>query len=175
MTEKFKSKISINGSKEQVFDSITDYKRIDSYTDAIRIAGRGSGVGTRVYFNLQKDVLDIPTNYTVKIEFIEYNRPELIRWEIVGDINANGSIELVEDSDYTDIIFDFKLNIKETNVGALPAPNVADTSQILEYIYPRIYEQASLIIKGIVEDVEGQSRDVDVEIMDLSSMFSDAI
>lgn len=175
MTEKLKSKISIRGSKEQVFDSITDYRKIDSYTDDIRIAGRGRGEGTRVYFKLSKDVLNIPTNYTTKIEFVEYNPPDQIEWKIIGDIDAKGSIRLTENSGHTDLILDFSLNLEKTDIGSLPAPDVADASQILEYIYPQVYEQASSIIKGVVTDIEGEPRDVNIEVINSSRMFSDIV
>lgn len=176
MTDSFKAEIEINGSKDSVFEAITDYRAIDSYTEAARIAGRGSGIGTRIYFRLSKDVLSIPTKYTVKIELTDYDSPDYIEWEIVEDIDAYGSIEITEISDNKSrLSVDFNVNIENSNIGALPAPTSANAEQIIEYIYPKMDKQTSGIIDGIVEDIEGDSRDVRVEFRDVSEVFSSVI
>lgn len=173
MTDSFTAEIEINGSKDSVFEAITDYRAINSYTDAARIAGRGSGVGTRIYFRLAKDVLSIPTKYTVKIELTEYDSPDYIEWEMVEDIDAYGNIKVTELSDdKSRLSINFNVNIENSNIGALPAPKSANAEQIIEYIYPKVDEQTSGIVDGIVEDIEGDSRDVRIEFKNVSEVFS---
>lgn len=169
MTETFTARIATDGDKQDVFESITDYRSIDSYTEGVRVAGRGSGVGTRVYFNLKQNILDIPTRYTVKLEFTDYEEPEYIEWEVIEDIDAHGTIRL-EDSDSrnTDICVDFSFDRSNSNLGALPLPNTQGMQEIFELIFSRIYGPVTDIVKGIISDIEGDTRELKIEFSDVS-------
>lgn len=172
MTEKFNAVIKTDGNKQEVFDTITDYRLIDSFTDGVRVAGRGQGVGTRVYFNLNKSELNIPTRYTVKLEFTDYNEPNMIEWEVVEDIDAYGTINLNDSEDrVTNISVDFVLDNSNSDLGALPVPSSQSFSEVLDLIFSRISTPVLDVVKGIVQDIEDKDRPVDIEFSEVTDGF----
>lgn len=163
----------IKADKQQVFNHITDYDRLDDYSDSVRVAVRGNGVGTRCYINIKKKVLEVPAEYTARVRFTGYEEPEVIEWRMQNDLDLNGKISLESNSDGCTMSLDFKLNVSNSDFNSLPAPNQAGFKEIAKYLYPKLEGTMNEFIRDLVTDIEGVERDVEIRIENISDDLED--
>ena len=163
----------IRASKKQVFDHITDYNKLGDYSDAVRVAVRGEGVGSRCYVNVKQKVLEIPAEYTARVRFTEYQEPDVIEWEMVNDLDLKGEITLESrQKKGCTLVLDFELNVDNSDFRGLPAPSQAGFTEIGKYLYPKLEGTMNDFIRDLVSDIEGHERDVEIRVENISDELS---
>lgn len=158
----------IKSDKQRVFDYITDYNRMDDYSDSVRVAVRGNGAGSRCYINIKKKVLEIPAEYTARVRFTEYEESNFIGWEMVEDLDLNGEISLNSTTDGCTMTLEVELDVSNSDLSSLPAPNQAGFEEITKNLYPKLEYTMNKFICDLVHDIEGSERDVKVRVESIS-------
>ena len=143
------------------------YARYSEYLERVDQHGDG-GPGTEydLHFAWWK------ISYTARSRVVDVEPPTRLDWTIVKDIDANGRW-LVEDvSDEappgrehaTRVRLQIQFFPGSADENAIDLPRFASLSWVIEKVKPLIQEEAERVVRRIVADIEGEDREVDLEI-----------
>jgi len=154
--------------RETVYDFLMDfsgYRRYSDYVKAIEAEGDG-GVGTEyaITFGWWK------VTYEARSRVVGLEPPERIDWTITKDLDAEGSwqVESVDPPDgrehATRVTIDVQFDPDSVSAGAIDLPRFVSVSWLVEKAIPLIVRQARSVLRGVVADLEGEPRDVDLVV-----------
>lgn len=154
--------------RDVVYEFLTDfpgYKKYSDYVKEIHQDGDGD-VGTEygITFGWWK------VTYLAKSRVVGLEPPERIDWEIVKDLDAHGSwlVESVEpppDREVaTRVTIDVRFDADSVGPDAIDLPRFVSVSWLIEKAEPLIVKQARSVLRGVVDDLEGEPRDVELEV-----------
>ena len=98
--------------------------------------------------------------------------PDRIDWRVIKDIDAAGfwSVEEVPEEAPPDcetasrVTFRVDFHPESVDSDTLNLPRFVSLSWVIERVKPKIESEAQRIVRRIVADLEGESRDVDLEV-----------
>lgn len=154
---------------EPIYDFLVDFPRyatLSEHLRDVRQLGDGSP-GTQYHLSFAWWKL----SYTAHSEVTGVEPPDRIDWKLTKDLDAHGSwlIEPLEDvPEEHDTASRVRLLIKfdphSAKKGALDLPRFVSLSWVIQKVKPLVQKEAEVIVRRLVADLEGQRRDVDLEI-----------
>ncbi|MFB6309427.1 MAG: type II toxin-antitoxin system RatA family toxin [Haloarculaceae archaeon] len=155
---------------EEIYEFLLDfpgYARFSKYLKEVRQRGDGSP-GTQ--YDLQFAWWKL--NYTAVSEVTAVERPERIDWKLVKDIDARGHWRLEPEPESAPDGEDHATRVRlvveyhpdSASPDAVDLPTLVSLGWVIEKVKPLVREEAERIVERIVADIEGQRREVELEI-----------
>jgi uncharacterized membrane protein len=155
---------------EEVYEFLLDfpgYAQYSEYLDRVTQDGDGSpGTNYDLVFSWWK------LSYTARSEVTDVSPPTRIDWRIVKDIDAEGYWAVEPDPDgvpgdvetASRVRFHVTFDPGSASDDAIDLPRLVSMDWVIQKVKPLIKKEATKIVERVVEDLEGQKRDVDLEI-----------
>lgn len=149
---------------EEVYEFLLDFPRYARYSKHLtEVRKHGDGTPGTEY---ELDLSWWKLTYTARSEVTELDSPRRIDWRIIKDLDAVG-YWLVEPRDSEEPETEVTLYIEYapgSADGALDLPRFVSLGWVVEKVKPKIQTEAERVVRRIVADLEGEPRDVDLEI-----------
>ncbi|MEF8843731.1 MAG: SRPBCC family protein [Haloarculaceae archaeon] len=155
---------------EDVYEFLIDFPRYARYSKHLTEVRQHGGGGPGTEYDLTFEWWKL--RYTARSRVDAVDPPDRIDWLIVKDIDAAGhwTVEEVpeeappdrETASRVGLRVDFRPETANSN--ALNLPVFVSLSWVIEKVKPRIQAEAERVVRRIVADLEGESRDVHLEI-----------
>lgn len=155
----------------EVYDFLLEfrgYAKYSEYLQAVRQSGDG-GAGTEYELEFAWWKLQ----YTARSEVLEVEPPNRIEWHLTKDIDAAGRW-LVEPIDgagmedpsqaKTEVTLVVEYAPGSADDGIIDLPRFVSLGWVIEKIKPKIRAEAERVVRRIITDVEGETRDVELRI-----------
>jgi hypothetical protein len=144
------------------------YARYSEYLDRVDQHGDGSpGTEYDLHFSWWK------LHYTARSRVVAAEPPDRLDWTVVKDIDARGrwlveepaGEEAPPDRDHaTRVRLQIQFFPDSADENAIDLPRFVSIGWVVEKVKPLIQEEAERVVRRIVADLEGEPRDVDLEI-----------
>ena len=166
---------------EEVYAFLLDFPRYANYSEYLRevrtVTGDG-GPGTRYALTFAWWKI----SYTARSEVTGVEPPERIDWEITKDIDAGGCwrvtpAETDEGDEATDeetadpsddapceVALEVEFDPGSASSDALDLPRLVSFDWVLKKAIPLIRSEAERVVERAVQDLEGSTRDVDLDV-----------
>lgn len=124
--------------------------------------------------------------YTARSRVTDVDPPERIDWRVVKDLDAAGrwKVEPVDDPEaarplagepaahhrpdgdhpVTRVTFTVEYRPESADPGGVDLPRFVSLDWVVEKVAPKIQTEAERVVRRIVEDLEGEDREVDLEV-----------
>jgi uncharacterized membrane protein len=157
------------------------YADYSEYLESVRQFGDG-GAGTEYALRFEWWKL----HYTARSAVTEVDPPRRIEWRILKDLDASGRwlIDPIGDADgspqgdaggsteggtdgsppRTEVTFVAEYAPGSADDGIVDLPRFVSLGWVVERIKPKIREEAERIVRRVVADLEGETRDVELRI-----------
>ena len=155
---------------EEAYDFLVDFPGYANYSkhlDRVERHGEG-GPGTEYDIHLEWWKL----SYVVRSEVTDFEPHERIGWRIVKDLNAHGEwlVEHVPDEAPPDretasqvrIVVEFDADSASSDM--LDLPRLVSLDWVIDKVKPLVLKEAERVVARIVEDLEGQQREVELTL-----------
>lgn len=159
----------VHVSPEVVYEFLIDFEGYAKYSDYVNtVHAKGDGeVGTQygIEFGWWK------ISYTSWSKVTNMVDQEAIEWEITKDMDAGGGwyidgIDVDECDDVPDdvneasrVTVNAEFDLSSTGPEALNLPMLVSFDWVIDKVKPVIFEEASIVLKRVVEDIEGERRE----------------
>jgi hypothetical protein len=153
---------------EEAYEFLVDfpgYARYSKYLEGVDQHGDGTpGTEYDLHFAWWK------LTYTARSRVMEAEPPERLDWQVIKDIDAKGRwlVERVDPPVGRENAVRVRLRIgffpDSADESAIDLPRFASLGWVIEKVKPLIQEEAERVVRRIVRDLEGESREVDLEI-----------
>ncbi|TKX55307.1 SRPBCC family protein [Halorubrum sp. SP3] len=170
---------------EEVYAFLLDFPRYANYSEYLRevrtVTGDG-GPGTRYALTFAWWKI----SYTARSEVTGVEPPERIDWEITKDIDAGGCWRVTPpggdesdgngadgtgdgDADATgddpcEVALEVQFDPGSASPDALDLPRLVSFDWVLKKAIPLIRDEAERVVERAVQDLEGSTRDVDLDV-----------
>ena len=168
---------------EDVYEFLLEfrgYADYSEYLESVRQFGDG-GAGTEYALRFEWWKL----HYTARSAVTEVDPPRRIEWRILKDLDASGRwlIDPIEDdgspqgdtggstergtdgsAPRTEVTFVAEYAPGSADDGIVDLPRFVSLGWVVERIKPKIREEAERIVRRVVADLEGETRDVELRI-----------
>jgi uncharacterized membrane protein len=157
---------------EDVYAFLLDFPQYANYSEYLRevrtLEGEG-GPGTRYALTFAWWKI----SYTAHSEVTGVEPPERIDWEITKDIDAGGCWRVTpaegdDSDDPTDDPCEVALEVEfdpgSASSDALDLPTLVSFDWVLKKAIPLIRGEAERVVERAVRDLEGSTRDVDLDV-----------
>lgn len=147
----------------EVYEFLLDFPGYAAYSEHLRnVESHGDGGPGTTYdmtFGWWK------VTYTVRSRVTDVEHPERIDFEIAHGIRANGEW-LVEpvDEETSRVRFVVRYGPDSVDDDAVSLPTLVSVDWVVERVEDRVREEAELIVERVVADLEGERRDVDLDV-----------
>lgn len=140
--------------------SFTNYAEYSEYLEDVEQYGDGR-VGTE--YELTASWWRI--SYRARTEVTEIEPPDRIEWRVIDAIDANGvwDVEPVEGG--TEVTLRIAFDASTADTGAVSLPRFVSVGWVIDRVKPLVYREAEAIVERIVADLEGEPREVDLDIV----------
>lgn len=153
---------------EEAYEFLVDfpgYARYSKYLERVDQHGDGSpGTEYDLHFAWWK------LSYTARSRVVDVAPPERLDWQVIKDLDARGRwlVEPVEPPADREHAVKVRLQIgffpDSADESAIDLPRFTSLSWVIEKAKPLIQEEAERVVRRIVSDLEGEHREVDLEI-----------
>jgi uncharacterized membrane protein len=150
---------------EEVYEfllSFENYANYSEYLTEVRTYGDGSpGTEYELDFSWWK------LGYTARSEVTGVDPPNRVDWRIVEDIDAVGSWRidgLEDDPPETQVTLSVEYSPGSADGDALNLPRFVSLGWVVEKVKPKIRSEAERVVRRIVADLEGEPRDVKLDV-----------
>ena len=152
------------------YEFLIDFPGYADYSEHLtRVDRRGDGgPGTNYDIHLQWWKL----NYVVRSEVTDLDPPDRIEWRIVEDLRAHGAWVVesapeaapddVEEASRVRLVIEFDADSASSDM--LDLPRFVSLGWVVDKVRPLVLSEAERVVKRIVEDLEGQRREVDLTL-----------
>lgn len=155
---------------EDVYEFLVDFPRYARYSkhlDEVNQHGDGSAKTlydlTFVWWKL---------SYTARSEVTELTPPERIDWQLVRHIDARGYWQVTPEPDSAPedrshasrVRFVVNFRPDSADSDAIQLPRFISMGWVIEKVTPKIREEAERVVRRVVADLEGEEREVTLEI-----------
>jgi len=156
--------------REEIYEFLVDFPQYAKYSEYLdEIYRHGDGQPETEYdltFSWWK------LSYTARSRVTSADPPERIDWELVRDLDASGywQVEPEPESAPKDeetasrVRFYVEFDPQSANTGAIDLPALTSLDWLISKVTPKIRAEAEGVVRRIVHDLEGQRRDVPLEI-----------
>jgi uncharacterized membrane protein len=155
---------------EEAYDFLVDFPGYANYSKHLeRVERHGEGgPGTEYDIHLSWWKL----SYVVRSEVTDFEPHERIGWRIVKDLNAHGEwlVENVseetppgrETASRVRIVVEFDADSASSDM--LDLPRLVSLDWVIDKVRPLVLKEAERVVARIVEDLEGQQREVELTL-----------
>jgi hypothetical protein len=158
-------------SAAEAYAFIHDFPRYANYSKYLQeVRQQGDGdIGTEYELEFEWWKL----RYVARSEVTATDPPNGLSWEIVKDLDANGdwTVEPIASTELPDgreeavrirLRVDFRPGSADRS--AIDLPRFVSLSWVIEKVKPLIQDEAERVVERIVRDLEGESREVTLDI-----------
>lgn len=150
---------------QDVYEFLLDFPRYGQYSNYLTDVRRfGDGTPDTEY---ELDFSWWKLTYTARSRVTAVEPPNRIDWRLVKDLDAVGQW-LVEPLDIDDPTTRVTLRVEyapeSANGDALDLPRFVSLSWVVQKVKPKIQTEAERVVRRIVTDLEGEPREVELEI-----------
>jgi len=151
----------------EVYDLLEDLERYDRYSKYLRRVRRATGdggAGTRYALEFAWWKL----TYTARSTVTDVDPPNRIDWRITKDIDANGHWlvdPIAGEEAVCDVEFRVNFDPDSADSGALDLPFGVSFDWVLAKAIPLFRSEAERVVERAVADLEGDSREVDLDVV----------
>ena len=147
--------------------SFTTYPRYTEHLEYVRKSGDG-GAGTRYDLRLSWWKL----RYTARSEVTEVTPPESLEWRLIKDVDAEGEWRVVpepesapaDEETASRIYFEAVYDPHSADRDAISLPRFVSMGWVIEKLRPRLLSEAERVVRRLVADIEGTTRDVELTV-----------
>lgn len=139
--------------------SFTTYAEYSPYLEEVRQFGEG-GIGTE--YELTASWWRI--EYRARTEVIAIDPPHRIEWRVLDAIDAHGVWIVEETEGGSRVTLRIAFDAASADTSAVSLPRFVSVGWVIDKIKPLVRREAKAIVERIVVDLEGQPREVDLEI-----------
>ncbi|GAB3694415.1 SRPBCC family protein [Halorubrum pallidum] len=154
---------TVYADPHEVYEFLLDFPRYVHYTEYLRdvrtTAGDG-GPGTRYALTFAWWKL----TYTAHSEVTDVEPPERIDWQITKDIDAGGCWRVTPSEESCVVALEVEFDPDSASADALDLPRLVSFDWVLKKAIPLIRTEAERVVQRAVRDLEGSTRDVDLEV-----------
>lgn len=149
-----------------VFEFLLDFVGYANYSDHLRQVERyGDGTpGTE--YELTFTWWKLTYTARSRVTAIEY--PHRIDWELLKDINAQGSwiVDEHESHNATTVTFYVEFDAGESDIDGqnINVPRFVSLSWVIARVKPLIQREATHIVREVIADLEGNPREVELTV-----------
>ena len=148
---------------EEVYEFLLDFPRYARYSEhltGVRQFGDGT-TGTEYALEFAWWKL----SYTARSRVTDAERPRRIDWRVVKDIDAVGHwrVDPLDDEE-TEVTLVVEYAPDSADDDALELPRFVSLEWVVEKVKPKVRAEAERVVRRIVADLEGERRDVTLEI-----------
>ncbi len=155
---------------EEMYEFLLDfpgYARYSEYIERVRQDGDGApGTHYDLVFSWWK------LTYTARSQVTGVDPPDRIDWRIVKDIDAAGYWRVDEVPEQAPegvetasrVVLHIEFDPSSASSDAVDLPRLVSLDWVVEKVKPLVEKEATNIVERVVRDIEGQRRDVDLEI-----------
>ncbi|TYT61403.1 SRPBCC family protein [Natrialba swarupiae] len=158
---------------EEVFPyvrSFTEYPRYTEHLKGVRVDGNGDAGSV---YDLQLAWWKL--TYTASSKVTAISPPESLEWRLVEDVDARGEwrVEPEPEAAPADaetasrIFFEALYDPHSADESAISLPRFVSIDRIVDRVRPRLVEEAETVVERLVEDIEGDRRDVELTIHEI--------
>ncbi|MFC3957203.1 type II toxin-antitoxin system RatA family toxin [Halovivax cerinus] len=160
----------VHRDPETVFGAVSDFTAYPQYApvlDSVEATGDG-GAGTRyeLAFSWWK------LSYTARSEVTAVEEPARLAWRLTADLDAGGEWRVdpepesapPDEQTASRLYFDVAYDPHTADTNAVSLPRFVSLDRVIGLVRPRLYEEAENVVRRLVADVEGESRDVDLTV-----------
>ena len=148
---------------KEVYEFLLDFPRYARYSEhltEVRQFGDGTpGTEYALEFAWWK------LSYTARSRVTDAERPRRIDWRVIEDIDAVGywRVDPLEDEE-TEVTLVVEYAPDSANDDAVDLPRFVSLEWVVRKVKPKIRAEAERVVRRIVADLEGERRDVTIEI-----------
>lgn len=156
---------------QAVYEFLLEFRGYASYSEYLRSVRQFGDGGTGTEYELEFAWWKL--RYTARSKVVSVDPPDRIEWELTKDIDAAGRwlVEPVEgdqpDSEVgpkTEVSLVVEYAPGSADDGIVDLPRFVSLGWIVEKIKPKIRAEAERIVRRVVADLEGETRDVELQI-----------
>jgi len=155
------------GEAYAFLENFPGYARYSKYLESVTQDGDGTP-GTRYDLHLAWWKL----SYTACSEVTGVDPPEQIDWKLVRDIHADGHWRVdpapeaaPPGEDHASCVrLSIRFDPDTADSGTLDLPRLVSLEWVIGKVKPLVQDEAERIVERIVADIEGEPREVDLEI-----------
>ena len=160
---------------EEVYEFLLDfpgYARYSKYLDDVRTVEGDGGPGTRYALRFAWWKI----TYTAHSRVTGVEPPERIDWEITKDIDAGGCWRVTPteqdhesdgdaaDSPVCEVALEVEFDPGSASPDALDLPRLVSFDWVVKKAVPLIRSEAERVVQRAVRDLEGSTRNVDLDV-----------
>jgi len=161
---------------EEVYDFLIDFPRYAKYSEYLEEVRRDGDDSPGTEYDLQFAWWKL--TYTARSTVTGVDRPERIDWKLIKDIDASGYWEVIpepesapedeDDASRVQFVVEYAPDSAESDAIDLPA--FASIDWLIEKVTPKIQAEAKQVVRRVVRDLEGQRREVTLEVHEAPSL-----
>ena len=139
-----------------------EYTRYSEYLREVRTLQGDGGPGTRYALTFAWWKL----TYTAHSRVTGVDPPERIDWQITKDIDASGCwrVTALDDPGTCEVALEVEFDPSSASPDALDLPRLVSFDWVLQKAIPLIKSEAEQVVERAVRDLEGSTRDIELDV-----------
>ncbi len=160
---------------DEAYEFLLDFPGYAEYTDYITDVTQdgdgGAGTGYEIEFSWWR------LSYTAETEVTNVDSPTEMEWEVQKDIDAKGKwlVEELDEDDFPEDAPEDATDACEVTLviyyddgsvssDAINLPRFVSLGTVIKKVTPIVSQEGEKVVERVVEDLEGEERDVDLNI-----------
>ncbi len=157
---------------QEVYEFLLEFRGYAAYSEYLRAVRQFGDGGVTTEYELEFAWWKL--QYTARSAVTEVDPPNRIEWKLTKDLDARGRW-LVESKDgtetdpepetpVTEVTFVVEYAPGSAGDGIVDLPRFVSLGWVIERIKPKIRSEAERIVRRVVADLEGETREVELQI-----------
>jgi uncharacterized membrane protein len=147
----------------EVYEFLLDFPGYAEYSEHLSaVRQHGDGTPGTEY---ELDFAWWKLGYTARSRVTDVDPPDRIDWRVVEDVDAVGRWEVDRlDDETTCVTLVIEYAPDSAEADSFDLPRFVSLDWVVEKVTPKVSAEAERVVRRIVADLEGERREVDVEI-----------
>jgi uncharacterized membrane protein len=147
----------------EVYEFLLDFPGYAEYSEHLSaVRQHGDGTPGTEY---ELDFAWWKLGYTARSRVTDVDPPDRIDWRVVEDVDAVGRWEVDRlDDETTCVTLVIEYAPDSAEADSFDLPRFVSLDWVVEKVTPKVRAEAERVVRRIVADLEGERREVDVEI-----------
>lgn len=152
---------------EEVYEFLLAFRGYAAYSEHLRAVRQFGDGGVNTEYELEFAWWKL--RYTAQSAVTEVDPPNRIEWKLTKDLDARGRWLVepnteCETGDETEVTFVVEYAPGSAGSDVVDLPRFVSLGWVIERIKPKIRSEAEQIVRRVVTDLEGENRDVELQI-----------